>query len=82
MISAKVLRLISNKLTDSLEQLASFKMALRIVKRHAWLNRVPLFENLPVDFLKKMGNDASHIKFLPDDTIFFKVMKVILCILY
>ena len=72
MISAKVLRLISHKLTDSLEQLSSFKMSLPIVKRHAWLNKVPLFEGLPLDFLEKMGHDAAYVNFLPDDTVFYQ----------
>ncbi|RLA23779.1 MAG: sodium:proton antiporter [Gammaproteobacteria bacterium] len=72
MISAKVLRLISNKLTGSLEQLSSFKMSLPIVKRHAWLNHVPLFENLSVGFLKKMGQEAAYVNFLPGDTVFYQ----------
>ncbi|TXL15512.1 hypothetical protein BMR05_03250 [Methylococcaceae bacterium HT4] len=73
MISVKVLRLISHKLTDSLEQLSSFEMSLPIVKRHAWLNRVPLFKNLPVDFLEKMGDDATaYVNFLPGDTVFYQ----------
>lgn len=72
MISAKVLQLISKKLTRSLEQLTSFKMTLPIVNRHAWLNRVPLFENLPKEILKKMGEDAAYVNFLPGDTIFYQ----------
>ncbi len=72
MISAKVLQLISKKLTDSLEQLSSYKMSLPIVKRHAWLNRVPLFEDLPTDFLKEMGNEAAYVNFLPEDTVFYQ----------
>ena len=72
MISAKVLQLIKSKLSDSLAQLSSFKMSLPIVKRYAWLNRVPLFENLPVEFLKKLGDEAAYVNFLPDDTIFYQ----------
>ncbi len=72
MISAKVLQLISHKLTDSLEQVSFFKMSLPIVKRHAWLNRVPLFENLPEDFLKKMGQETAYVNFLPGDTVFYQ----------
>ena len=72
MVSAKVLQLISNKLTDSLEKLASFTMSLPIVKRNAWLNRVPLFKGLPSAFLKKMGHEAGYVNFLPGDTIFYQ----------
>ncbi len=72
MISAKVWQLINHKLTDSLEQLASFKMSLPIVNRHAWLNHVPLFENLPVPFLKQMANEAKYVNYLPGDSIFYQ----------
>ncbi|OQK15884.1 hypothetical protein AU255_16985 [Methyloprofundus sedimenti] len=72
MISAKVLQLISQKLTDSLEQVSFFKMSSPLANRHAWLNRVPLFENLPVDFLMKMGQEAVYVNFLPGDTVFYQ----------
>lgn len=72
MISAKVLQHINSKLKDSLGQLTSFKMSIPIIKRHAWLNRVPLFENLAEDFLKKMADEAAYVNFLPDDTLFYQ----------
>ncbi len=72
MVSAKVLQLITKKLTDSLEQLASFKMSLPLAKRDAWINQVPLFANLPADFLKQMANEAHYANFLPEDIIFYQ----------
>lgn len=72
MISAKVLQVLRAKLTNSLEQLASFKMSLPLAKRDAWINQVPLFENLPLDFLKKLADEARYVNFLPEDTIFYQ----------
>lgn len=72
LISAKVLGVITKKLTDSLQQLASFKLSLRIVERHGWINKVPLFENLPADLLKAMALQAAYVNFLPEDIIFYQ----------
>ncbi|NOQ14708.1 MAG: cyclic nucleotide-binding domain-containing protein [Methyloprofundus sp.] len=72
LISAKVLSVITKKLTDSLQQLATFKLSLRIVERHGWINKVPLFENLPTDLLKAMAQRATYVNFLPEDTIFYQ----------
>ena len=71
-ISAKVLNIISKKLTDSLQQLVTFKLSLRIVERHGWINKVPLFENLPTDLLKAMAQQATYVNFLPEDIIFYQ----------
>ena len=72
MVSAKVLRLITKKLTNSLEQLVSFKVSLPLAKRDAWINQVPLFANLPSDFLKQLANEAHYANFLPEDTIIYQ----------
>ncbi|BCG62709.1 MAG: monovalent cation:H+ antiporter, CPA1 family [Methyloprofundus sp.] len=72
LISAKVLAIISKKLTRSLEQLASFNISLRIVGRHDWINKVPLFTDLPADLLADMANHAHYVNFLPDDIIFYQ----------
>ncbi len=72
LISAKVLAVISKKLTRSLEQLTSFKLSLRIVGRHDWINKVPLFADLPPDLLLDMAQYAKYVNFLPDDIIFYQ----------
>ena len=72
MVSAKVLQLITKKLTNSLEQLSSFKMSLPLAKRDAWINQVPLFANLPIDFLKQMAGEARYANFLPEDTLIYQ----------
>lgn len=72
LISAKVFNVISKKLTDSLQQLATFKLSLRIVERHGWINKVPLFENLSTDLLKAMAEQATYVNFLPEDIIFYQ----------
>ncbi|WP_221897102.1 cyclic nucleotide-binding domain-containing protein [Bathymodiolus japonicus methanotrophic gill symbiont] len=30
------------------------------------------FKDLPVDFLEKMGHEASYVNFLPGDTVFYQ----------
>jgi len=72
MVSAKVLLLITKKLTNSLEQLSSFKMSLPLAKRDAWINQVPLFADLPENFLKKMAREALYANFLPEDTLIYQ----------
>ncbi|MCF7971312.1 MAG: cation:proton antiporter [Methylococcaceae bacterium] len=72
MVSAKVLQIINKKLTASLEQLSSFEMSLPLANRDAWINQVPLFANLPSDFLKKMASEAHYANFLPEDIIFYQ----------
>jgi len=74
-ISAKVLKLIKHKLSASLKQLDDFEISLRIVERHGWINKVPLFAKLPTTLLKEMASKASYVNFLPDDTIIYQGEK-------
>ena len=69
-ISAKVLALISKKLASSLKELDSFKISLHTGERQDWITKVPLFQDLPVDFLKSMASRATYVNFLPNDVIF------------
>ncbi|MDF1583211.1 MAG: cation:proton antiporter [Methyloprofundus sp.] len=72
MVSAKVLQIITKKLTASLGQLSSFEMSLPLANRDAWINQVPLFANLPAAFLKQMASEAHYANFLPEDIIFYQ----------
>ncbi|MBE0468701.1 MAG: cation:proton antiporter [Methyloprofundus sp.] len=72
MVSAKVLQIITKKLTVSLGQLSSFEMSLPLANRDAWINQVPLFANLPAAFLKQMASEAHYANFLPEDIIFYQ----------
>ncbi len=75
LISAKVQNVIIGKLTHSLKQLSSLKIALRIGKRDSWIDKTPFFNGLPTACLQQLGNQARYVNFLPRDMIFSKGHK-------
>jgi len=71
-ISTKVWRILYKKLSASFSHAPSLKMSLRIVEAEGWIEKVPLFNNLPNNLLQKIAKIAKYVNFLPEDTLFYQ----------
>jgi len=71
-ISTKVWQILYKKLSASFSHAPSLKMSLRIIEAEGWIEKVPLFNNLPNNLLQKIAKIAKYVNFLPEDTLFYQ----------
>ncbi len=69
-LSAKVYHQLQNCLQAGLKQLPKMKATLRLDRPDNWINKIPLFSDLPEEQLKQLAKNAQYIHFLPGDTLF------------